>query len=187
MNRQDSGTPRWLFPMATATVIPLAAIAARLLAGEAFPNTALYVIAGVYAMGIAWAAMSLGQGAEQAGAFRGEAEEPERVFSGAPSWPAMELLQTVPAPPVEKSILIVGGDGVCPFKKEVGTRIAVGEDGRLSAPLCRAAVDALTPLLSANGADNGGQVSCRCPLPMRHREFEVTSARGAPEELVGVA
>ena len=71
------------------------------------------------------------------------------------------------------TVQVTDGAGACPWGLQVGDRLEVEAGGRLSSPLCRAAVAALGPVLGRleDGSDRGTAVSCRCPLAGRHRTF----------------
>ena len=100
------------------------------------------------------------------------------------SWPALELMPSVEAQAIAHSIEITAAIGICPRGFKVGDHITAEVDGTLSRPICRAAIAALNPMLDAEADLNGGtesqtQVSCLCPLAMRHLTFSIGREREA--------
>lgn len=96
-----------------------------------------------------------------------EAKKAERAQAAAAPGrrPELELLDTVPLTVGPATISVAGAEGVCPLGFRQGHTWALSQNGRLSSPLCRPAVEALSPALRlAQGNGNGQTVSCRCPL-----------------------
>lgn len=159
------------FPLSTAIGIPVVIIAVWLALRDQLPMQALAVMGGAYAMGLAWAFMSIAQRGQEASARPLAVASPEGV-------PGLELVDTMPVPPIPRAITVIGAVGVCPRGLKVGDQLDVNAQGRPSAPLCRAAVDALRPLLidGYTGDDPEARVRCVCPLAGHRLTFVVSPA-----------
>jgi uncharacterized repeat protein (TIGR04076 family) len=162
------------FPLATAIGIPVVIIALWLALRNQLPMQALAVMVGAYVMGLVWAFMSIIQRGREARARHLAVASPEGV-------PGLELIDSVPVPPMPRTVTVIGAVGVCPRGLKIGDRLDVNTEGRSSSPLCRAAVDALRPLLidDYTGYDPEAQVRCVCPLVGRHLTFVVSPASAA--------
>ncbi len=80
--------------------------------------------------------------------------------------PVIRLVGAVPAPRRPVMVAAVASHGACALGFSVGDRWAVDARGRLSRPLCEAAIAALGPLLLLDGA-NGGAAEAQCECPLR--------------------
>ncbi|MCH8206702.1 MAG: hypothetical protein IH956_06820 [Chloroflexi bacterium] len=172
MARRNDGRSGFVFPVATALGFPVIIIGGKLILGDALPLQAMAVMFGAYALALVWAAMGMTFVDEGAPANH-------EVASAAPAQtPGLELLYTVPLQMAPATVGVVGAAGSCPWGLVVGDRLEVDALGRLSRPLCKTAVEALSAALrrSTPGSDFNAHVSCRCPLAGGHRTFEV----GAP-------
>jgi hypothetical protein len=138
----------------------------------------LLVLAGIYVMAVPWLVMNhlntrtaVTSAATEVQTTALAKAERMRIMQ---SWPALELIPSVDTQPATRSIEITAAIGICPRGFKVGDQITVEVDGSLSRPIFRAAIAALDPTLDAGAALNSGtesQVSCLCPLAMRHLMF----------------
>ncbi len=95
--------------------------------------------------------------------------------------PLLNTYIMVPTPVEARVVTVVGDVGGCPRGRKVSDVINVDEEGHISKALCRAAIEALTPLLKpdSDAKNTYGQVSCICPLAGRHLMFDVRPAEDA--------
>ena len=71
------------------------------------------------------------------------------------------------------TINIVKADGVCPRGFKVDDTIEIAADGRLSNPMCRAAIEVLRPavLYERDSPDHQAMARCDCPVSDTHLTF----------------
>ena len=171
MMKRGSGRSGLVFPVATALGFPVVIISGKLIVGGALPAQALAVMFGAYAMGLVWAALGMTLAEEGAGTDYATA-------SARSAEPGLELLYTVPVPPIPCTVAVMSAVGVCPRGMKVGDRLDVAFDGRLSSPLCRTAGYALGPLLMkvSEGENGDTQTCCQCPLAGRQLTFAARPA-----------
>jgi hypothetical protein len=165
------GSRRFGFVLLVTVAAGLPAfIGEKLLLGDGLPAQAMTFMFMANAMGLVWAGLIVTHRtvAEEGGAARAEATV-EAV--ARERLPALELLDTVPYEAPAVSVLVTGGRGECPWGVQVGDRLEIDSGGRLSSPLCRAAVMALGPVLSQSEEVGVAPVSCFSPLADRHRTF----------------
>ncbi len=99
--------------------------------------------------------------------------------------PALELMDTVPLTVGPVNVSVAWTRGVCPLGFRPGSAWDISRDGRLTYPLCRPAVEALSPVLSAGEIEGlWTQAACLCPLADREVVFAVARSgwreRSAP-------
>ena len=160
--------------------MPAIAGGSWLLSGGSIPLQSLVVMAGAYVMALSWSAMNV-LNARAAPATSAAIPQPAAIMSkenmrAIQSWPALDLMQSVAAQRIPRSIEITAAVGVCPQGFREGDRITVERDGTLSQPLCRTAVDALNLAFETGDEYGNGtdcQLSCLCPLAMRHLTFSI--------------
>lgn len=150
-----------------------------LLSGGAIPLQSMVVMAAVYVMAVSWSVMNILKVRTTTTALaipRPAAMVTMESIRVMQSWPALELMPSVAAQPTSRSIEVTAAVGICPRGFKEGDRITVGRDGTLSRPICRTAVAALNPAMEAGAESSNGpqcQVSCLCPLAMRHLTFSI--------------
>ena len=175
-------------PLTAAAVLGLPVLAggAWLLSGGAIPIESLAVMAGVYLMAIWWSVMNLLDARASTSTSLALPQSAAMVTAESmrlmQSWPALELMPSLSAQGTSRSIEITTTFGICPRGLRVGDHIVVEPDGTLSRPICRTAVTALNSALESVAESCGGtygQVSCLCPLALRHLTFSVDGERAA--------
>jgi uncharacterized repeat protein (TIGR04076 family) len=89
--------------------------------------------------------------------------------------PELGLTYRLSPPKVAGAISVTSEIGTCPRGLSLGDVIEVDADGRLSAPVCKAAAAALGPVMTQvnGGQDSDAQVRCECPLAGRGLTFSV--------------
>ena len=141
------------FPLATVMFFPLIIVGAWLILGDRLPIEALTVMIGVGAMGLVWAIASIDFGRRE------EARAAMRVVVAQE--PMLAPLLEVPALGEPRMVTIIGGVGICPRGLKVADRLDIDADGKLSAPLCRTAVEALSSLMKDDvGAEGTDRPDC---------------------------
>lgn len=158
------------FPLAMVMAFPLIIVGAWLILGDRLPTEALTVMIGVGAMGLVWAITSIdfGRREEAWAAMRAVvAQEPMLA-------PLLEL-PTLGEP---RMVTVIGGVGICPRGLKIADRLDIDADGKMNAPLCRTAVEALGSLMKEDIGTEGKDrlISCVCPLAGRHLTFEMRTA-----------
>lgn len=118
-------------------------------------SEAAMALGAVFASGLAWAALALA-----------------RVGGIMPRRGA-QIASDLDAP---YDLVVVGASGVCPRGLKVGDRIAVGEDGSPSVPLCRAAISALDRSEIGGPGLSEARANCECPLEEQRVTFEVAAS-----------
>jgi hypothetical protein len=73
-------------------------------------------------------------------------------------------------------LAVVGAAGVCPRGLKLGDRIAVGEDGSPSVPLCQVAMAALDRAEIGGAGLSEARANCVCPLEEQRVTFAVSAA-----------
>ncbi len=92
--------------------------------------------------------------------------------------PALELMNTIPLVIAQATIGVASTTGVCPLGFRQGSTWAIHQDGNLTHPLCRPAVEALSPLLRAGATGQAGtQVACQCPFADQEVVFSIAMDR----------
>ncbi len=69
----------------------------------------------------------------------------------------------VPAAGSPVKAVVVGSKGTCPIGISTGYRVKIDEDGNLSEPLCRGAIDAISGTARANLEGREVSTACICP------------------------
>ena len=168
-----------IIPLAVIFGMPVVAGVVWLLSGGTIPLQSLVVMAGVYVMALSWSVMHFLNARTMAASLattQSTALVTMESMQVMQSWPMLDLVHSVAAQPSPRLIEVTAEIGICPRGFKSGDLITVGRDGTLSRPICRSAVAALNPALEA-GAESGNgseaQVSCLCPLPMRHLTFSI--------------
>lgn len=187
-NRNDNRISDLIYPAMVILGLPAIAGAVWLLSGGTVPMESLLVMAGAYVMAVSWSAMSIlnarsatttALAIPQTQSAAMVTVESMRVMQ---SWPALDLVQSIAPQSSPQSIEVTAAVGICPRGFKEGDKITVQRDGTLSRPICRTAISALNPAFEAradsdNGADS--QVSCLCPIAMRHLTFSISREREA--------
>ena len=158
------------FPLAVVTALLLIIVGAWLVLGDQLPAKALVVMIGAGAMGLVWAIAGIDFGRRE--------EARAAVRAAVAQEPMLASLLEVPAPGEPRMVTVIGGVGICPRGLKVADRLDIDVDGKLSAPLCRTAVESISSLMK-EGVETEGKdkhVSCVCPLAGRHLTFEMRTA-----------
>lgn len=169
-----------ILPAAVILGIPTIIGVTWVLSGGNIPLSALVVLAGVYVLALSWSTMSI-LNARSAASTSMATRPPANMVTAdslrvMQSWPALELVPSIAAQRAARSVEVTAAVGICPRGFKEGDRITVERDGTLSPPICRTAVAALIPALEAGEEGSNGavcQVSCLCPLAMRHLTFSI--------------
>lgn len=162
-------TSGWFYMALAAASLPIALIIMYLAAGNAPVAGVLAILLAIFA-----AVMILGAyTAVTAGTLVSTAAAVATGGVALEATPGIEWIDEVPlAPPVPVSMKVVKVTGSCALGFLPGDRWVIDANGRLSRPLCAAAVKAFSSLRSGPWGDGlPREVTCHCPLAGREVVF----------------
>lgn len=112
----------------------------------------------------------------------------ESVVLTAAQPQGVEMLDRLPPPPEPVLVCVVGARGFCPLGFHPGTAWAISEQGQLSSPLCRPAVEAVSAVIRQWPTQGPEPITaCHCSLvsPPPSLSFVVLSQTGVAEARYG--